>query len=170
MRNLNIKEVISLFEQGKLNEWDEVSVVGRVIGKNVNTKTKWPFATAELIDGNYTVHCVFDTFGRFLSQQWFDYAGDFREGLARVELNGKWNFIDRDVRFLSKQWFDEVDTFNEGFAIVELNRKRNFIDRDGRLLSQQWFDEAYSFKGGFTIVRLNGKWYRINTRGELMAV
>ena len=69
----------------------------------------------------------------------FDWIEDFEEGFARVELNGKWNFINTEGRILSNQWFDAMRNFNEGFARVKLNGKWNFINTKGRILSQQWF-------------------------------
>ena len=36
---------------------------------------------------------VLDKEGNYLSEQWFDWAYDFREGYAVVQLKGKYNFI-----------------------------------------------------------------------------
>lgn len=32
------------------------------------------------------------------------------EGFARVEKNGKWNFINQEGRLISNEWFNESDT------------------------------------------------------------
>ena len=62
--------------------------------------------------------------------QWF-YR--FNNGFARVQLNGKYNFIDKNGKLLSNTWFDNASNFSEGFARVELNGKYNFIDKNGNL-------------------------------------
>lgn len=100
----------------------------------------------------------------------FDYIGSFNDGFAKVELNGKYNFINIDGELLWKgdKWFDGCDRFNNGFAAVQLNDKWNFINTRGELLSNKWFDYCDDFYDGFAMVRLNGKYNFINTRGELL--
>ena len=70
----------------------------------------------------------------------------FKNGFAKVRLNGKENLIDTNGNLLSDQWFDSIfNYFVGGFAIVGLNRKDNFIDTNGNLLSDQWFDRVWDF-------------------------
>ena len=99
----------------------------------------------------------------------FDYAYNFSEGFARVQLNYKWNFINQEGMFLSDQWFEFVGDFKEGFAWVELNGKYNFINQEGMFLSDQWFEFAYNFSEGFGEVQLNGKCNFINKEGKLLS-
>ena len=99
----------------------------------------------------------------------FDYCDDFIEGFARVELNGKFNFINRERKLLSSQWFDYCDDFIEGFARVELNDKYNFINGEGKVFSNQWFDDCGDFNDGFAWIRLNSKYNFINGEGKLLS-
>lgn len=99
----------------------------------------------------------------------FDIVNNFSEGFATVQLNGKWNFLNKERKLLSNQWFDDVDSFCVGFATVCLNHKWNFINRKGRLLSNQWFHYVYDFRNGFASVRLNDKWNFINIEGRLIS-
>ena len=99
----------------------------------------------------------------------FDWIEDFKEGFAKVYLNGKYNFINTEGQLLSKQWFDWAYDFHEGVDRVSLNYKHNFINIEGKLLSQQWFDWAYDFHEGFAIVRINDKWNFINTEGQVLS-
>ena len=99
----------------------------------------------------------------------FDDVWDFNEGVAKVQLNGKENFINAEGQILSKQWFDVVGNFKEGFAVVWLNRKNNFINTEGQLLSHQWFDSAWNFYGGFAEVEINGKENFINAEGQILS-
>ena len=98
----------------------------------------------------------------------FDDVWDFNEGFAKVQLNGKENFINAEGQLVSKQWLDDVGNFMEGFAIVWLNRKNNFINTEGQIVSNQWFDSVWIFNEGFAKVQLNGKYNFINTEGQLL--
>ena len=101
----------------------------------------------------------------------FDNIDNFdKNGLAKVELNNKWNFIDTNGNFLSKQWFDYISYFENGFAKVMLNNKYNFIDVNCNLLSKQWFYIVYDFNEyGISKVKLNNKWNFIDTNGNLLS-
>ena len=101
----------------------------------------------------------------------FDNIDNFDEnGLAKVELNNKWNFIDANGNLLSKQWFDYISYFENGFAKVMLNNKYNFIDVNCNLLSKQWFYIVYDFNEyGISKVKLNNKCNFIDTNGNLLS-
>ena len=101
----------------------------------------------------------------------FDYFDGFSNGYAKVKLNGKWNFINKQGKLLSpNQWFDSVEEFDDGYAVIELNRKYNLIDTQGKLLSpNQWFSVAYNFSNGYAKVKLNRKWNFINKQEKLLS-
>ena len=102
----------------------------------------------------------------------FDSVGFFSEDFARVNLRGKYNFINQKGEILSpNQWFDGAGDFSEGFAMVKLNRKWNFINRNGKIaFSKQWFDLVNDFREGFAKVYLYFKGYNfINQNGELLS-
>ena len=101
----------------------------------------------------------------------FDNIDNFdKNGLAKVELNNKWNFIDANGNLLSKQWFDYISYFENGFAKVMLNNKYNFIDVNCNLLSKQWFYIVYDFNEyGISKVKLNNKCNFIDTNGNLLS-
>lgn len=92
------------------------------------------------------------------------------EGIARVFLLGKGNFINTKGELLSpNQWFDEEAEFYEGYASVNVNGKCNFINTKGELLSpNQWFDDTWDFHGGFAKVKLNGEEHKIDTNGNIV--
>ena len=51
----------------------------------------------------------------------FDNIDDFVNGIAKVELNKKRNFIDTNGNLLSKQWFDSFDeSFDYFMKMVSL--------------------------------------------------
>ncbi len=71
----------------------------------------------------------------------YDYAGYFREGLARVKLNGKWGYVDKTGREVIPPKYDDSWDFREGLARVERNGKRFYIKLfpDGRVV--EYYDK-----------------------------
>ncbi len=102
----------------------------------------------------------------------FDYIGDFdKNGLAIVELNDKFNFVDTNCKLVSQKWFNDIGNFDKnGFAQVVLNNKLNLIDVNGKLVYQQWFDWIDNFnEDGIAVVRLNNKWNFIDINGNFLS-
>ena len=99
----------------------------------------------------------------------FNYVGNFRYGYARVELNKKWNFINKNDEIISDKWFNFVGNFQDGYAQVKLNNKWNLINKDGEIMSDKWFDTLYYFEYGYAKVKSNNKWNIINTDGEFLS-
>ena len=69
----------------------------------------------------------------------YDYIGTFVEDFAKVELNGKYGFINQKGEEITPLKYDWASSFKEGFATIELNRKYGFINQDY---------EAYFFAKG----------------------
>ena len=74
--------------------------------------------------------------GKLLFEKWFDWAEDFKEGLARVQrANGDWNFIGEDGKLLFDEWFEYVYDFKDGLALVErTNGESCKIDKTGKIV------------------------------------
>ena len=111
-----------------------------------------------------------DKDGKILSEQWFEWIGDFYDGLARVKRkDGKFNYIGEDGKLLSEQWFYWVGDFHDGFAMVgREDYLNNFIDKQGKILSNEWFDCVEYFKDGFaTVQRTNGLQNYIDKQGKI---
>jgi tetratricopeptide (TPR) repeat protein len=81
----------------------------------------------------------------------------FSEGLACVELNGKWGFMDEQGHTVIPLTYNVVYPFSEGLARVELNEKWGFVDKQGHEVIFQW-DGAGDFHDGLAAAKLNGKW------------
>ena len=74
--------------------------------------------------------------GKLLSKQWFDWIGDFYDGLAIVRredyLN---NFIDKQGKLLSNEWFSWVNDFKDGLAVGQRTNGEYFkIDKQGKIV------------------------------------
>src|SRR5574344_1970326 len=98
----------------------------------------------------------------------FDNVDNFSDGFARVKLENKWNFINKEGKIIFKQWFDNVDNFLDGFARVKLENKWNFINKEGKIIFKQWFDNVDNFSDGFARVKLENKWNFINKEGKII--
>lgn len=84
-------------------------------------------------------------------------TGEFSEGLAPVEINGKWGFIDTSGRFAIQPKLDEVgrlggygysyqvDGLHEGLAYVQIGAKFGYMDRTGKVVIQPRFYSAYPY-------------------------
>ena len=99
----------------------------------------------------------------------FKEIGDFNDGYAKVKLNGKWNFINRNNKLLSDTWFDFARYFSDGCACVMLGDKVNFIDTYGEFISDTWYDGGYVFLNGYAKVELDDKLNLIDRNGKCVS-
>ena len=90
----------------------------------------------------------------------------FFKGLAQVELNGKWGFIDETGNEVIPCKYDGIWNFYEGLAVVALNCKYGFIDKTGKAVIPFKYDWAGDFKDGIAKVELNGKYGFIDKTGR----
>jgi hypothetical protein len=99
----------------------------------------------------------------------FDEIGEFKEGLARIKLNKKFNFIKSNGEFLTNKWFSYANDFTNGFAVVRLNNNKwNYIKPDGKYLNNKLFDFCHDFHEGFGIVNLDFKNTYIKPDGDYL--
>jgi len=104
-------------------------------------------------------------------------------GLAKVELNGRWGFIDRAGKVQIEPQFDDAHQFDEeGMAAVRIGGRWGFIDRSGKFVIDPQFDDVgttdlgtgteYHWSwGAFTSsdlapVRIGDKWGYIDRSGR----
>ena len=96
----------------------------------------------------------------------YDKAWDFREGLALVELNDKWGYIDKIGKEVIPIKYNEVYSFKEGLALVKLNGKWGYIDKLGNEVIQIKYESAWDFREGLALVANNGKGGYIDKSGK----
>ncbi len=86
----------------------------------------------------------------------------FSEGLARVERDGKYGFIDKTGQEVITLKYDDTGLFfSDGLARVELNGKWGFIDKRGKEVIPFKYDYAKDYGehlSDLAAVELNGKW------------
>jgi hypothetical protein len=61
----------------------------------------------------------------------YDFADDFTDGLARVQRNGKYGYINPKGEAAIPLVYDDARNFSEGLASVKQNGKWGFIDPKG---------------------------------------
>lgn len=90
------------------------------------------------------------------------------DGLARIERDGKYGFIDNTGQVVIPPKYDLAWDFSEGLARVSQNGKAGFIDNTGKVVIPLKYDKADSFYNGVAGVldRSTGEAFYINRQGE----
>lgn len=96
----------------------------------------------------------------------YDTAYNFSDGLAVVELNGKWGAVDETGKEIIPLKYNWMSDFSDGLAPVELNGKYGFVNNKGEEVISPKYDTAYGFSDGLALVGLNGRWGFVNNKGE----
>ena len=65
--------------------------------------------------------------------QKYNRVGEFSEGLALIEQNGKYGYIDTQGNIAIAPQYDEAGNFSEGLVAVVLDGKSFFIDGAGKV-------------------------------------
>ncbi|QIW16469.1 hypothetical protein A4G20_09045 [Pasteurellaceae bacterium RH1A] len=129
-----------------------------------------------------------DKNGQYLSYG-YGCVGQFKEGLAAVNLTGsyngksciggKWGFINKKNDLVIDYQFDNVETFKNGKAKVSLSEQDAkfsfYINTKGQPLSKEKMEASagknkitsYEYREGMAKTQLNGYWGYINTNGEV---
>ena len=114
-----------------------------------------------------------DSKGTFLFNKQFERVNEYSEGLAKVQQNGKWGFINTQGEQVLPCVYDYAWGFSEGLSRVRHgdweNGKWGFINAQGELVVPCIYDEAEEFSEGFAPVEQNDKYGFINTQGEVIA-
>ena len=97
----------------------------------------------------------------------YDDVNFFNEGLASVELDGKFGFIDKRGKIIIPIQYDVANDFSEGLTCLELEGKRGFVDISGEIIIPFEYDDANDFSDGFASVKKSGKWGFVDQTGRI---
>ena len=75
----------------------------------------------------------------------YDENWRFSEGLAAVEKNGKYGFVDEAGKEVIPLIYDDVFDFSEGLAHVKKNDKHGFVDKTGKIVIPLIYDDVFDF-------------------------
>lgn len=119
-----------------------------------------------LVQTNYDEGYFFMDKSGEKSSRNFESAKSFSEGLAAVEIDGKWHFVDASFNVVLGG-FVEAKSFSDGLALIKtVDEKYIFINKEGKQAFDGEFDSAQSFNDGWALVKEDGKYCFIDTSGE----
>ena len=95
----------------------------------------------------------------------FDNVMPFKEGVARVKLNGKFGYIDESGKTLIEPKYEEAGRFSGGLAPVKLGEKFGFVDQTGKVVLEAKYESANEFTEGYALVMLEEKHGYIDKEG-----
>ena len=108
-----------------------------------------------------------DKHGEIVIPLCFETVGEFSEGLASFERDGRWGFLDATGAVVIEPAFPWAQDFHEGLALVQvtgeslaINGQWGFIDRTGKVVIKSEFSELHGvaeseqgFSDGLAIVQ-----------------
>jgi hypothetical protein len=100
-----------------------------------------------------------------IEAKYYDVSPFDKEGLARVNLNGKYGYIDKTGTEVISLKYDNAGSFNEGLALVNRDKKYGYIDMTGTEVISLKYDRADSFSERLAPVKRNDKWGYIDKTG-----
>ncbi|REK72019.1 WG repeat-containing protein [Paenibacillus paeoniae] len=104
----------------------------------------------------------------WIIQPQYDDITTFKDGVAFVEVDGKWGLIDRKGTYLVKPQYENSSlSFNEGLADVYKNGKWGYIDLSGKeVIKLQFPEQPGDFVEGLAAVSDGDYWGFINKEGK----
>lgn len=93
-----------------------------------------------------------DKTGKFITEQRFDDAGSFSEGLAPVKVGKLWGFIDAFGNLEISPQFESAEPFSDGQALVKAGGLFGYVNHDGAYAIQPRFKNAEGFVDGRAVV------------------
>src|SRR6266852_4725356 len=100
--------------------------------------------------------------------QQFGTASSFNEGLAAVEVHGKWGYIDKTGKMVIPPQFSHAWGFSEGLAAVKTGGKWGFIDTTGQMVIPPQFSDTFGFSEGLVDVEVAKKWGYVDKTGKMV--
>lgn len=121
-------------------------------------------------------YALIDRTGKFVTDTIFDACNPFSEGLALVESDGKYGYINTSGNYVIEPTFiwakDKANypaNFSEGKAVVRYGDKYGYINKKGKIIIIPVFSYAYPFKEGFAVVKTEGDTTcYINEKGRII--
>lgn len=106
---------------------------------------------------NQNLYGYIDNYGKVVIPLNYHGAGSFKEGLARVQLKGKWGFIDKLGNLVIPCKYIDVGDFSNGLAYVKVgewpyNMQCGFINKNGEEVIPLIYKDTLAFSEGLAAV------------------
>jgi hypothetical protein len=101
-------------------------------------------------DGQYG---FMDENGNMMIAPSFEYAGQFKNGLAVVIQDGKYGYINKSGELMINYQYEEALDFDQGRAIVVVNGQYGLIDVSGNYILETKYNDIGTFSEGLTYVQ-----------------
>jgi hypothetical protein len=75
----------------------------------------------------------------------YDFVGELSEGRIRVQLNGKYGFVDEQGKVVVEPRYDNARDFRLKRAAIERDGKWGFLDPDGKEVIPPKYDSVGDF-------------------------
>lgn len=105
----------------------------------------------------------------------YDYASNFKNGVAAVKIGDKWGLIDSNEKQITDCIFedillDEYETcINNGVIFAKKDGKYYMVNEKGSKISDQGFDKAYPFMSSEpAAVCIDKKWGFVDASGKIV--
>ena len=101
-----------------------------------------------------------------------DYASNFHDGLAKIESQNKYGYVNTTGKIVIPCQFEIASDFSEGLARISSKVKDKwvygFIDKTGKIEINQQFDNAFDFSEGRAMIETGGKYGFIDKTGKIV--
>ncbi len=109
-----------------------------------------------------------DKKGEWAVQALYGNAWSFNEGMAWVELNGKFGYIDTTGKAVVPLQFDDAYSFKDGMGRVRKEGKWGFVNTKGEIVVELKYKDALNFSEGLAAVQNERGWNYINKKDEIV--
>ena len=93
----------------------------------------------------------------------------FSSGLAGVEIQGLWGYIDLNGSWFVEPFCEGVGDFSDGLGPVRRGGRWGFVSLSGELAIPYAFEDVMPFSEGVASAAVGGRWGYINRLGSWMA-
>lgn len=109
-----------------------------------------------------------DNKGKLFIDFCFDFASDFKDGIARIKYNSEWGYIDSTGNIIFTITCDLCTDFSEGLAVIKKDTRSGYVDMTSKLIIDCRYYQANEFHGGIALVLedIHSSGMFINKRGE----
>ena len=117
--------------------------------------------------GNYGFK---DKSGKVVIKPTYQWAQDFSEGLANVQIKGVgYGYIDKNGRLVIPAIYDFAQRFRGGFAGVrERGGKYGYINKANQMVIPPMYDDAWGFGDGLFSVKVGKNWGFIDSSNKMI--